>query len=139
MQWRREFEFAYLVVTPLQVHRFGCNSTVFVEDGLEGDGLGFDTFTEREEIGRFDGDVEWFGGALRERAKRTRKFPIDDTELRGMAVDDRIGIDWDDAAGLEECGLRKTLAEHGARGVGVQAEGLVIAVATNEAGEFVCA
>src|SRR5579871_6461870 len=53
-----------------------------------------------------------------------------------MAVDSRIGIDGDDAAGLEECGLGQAFAQHGAGGVRVEAKGFVIAMPADEAREL---
>lgn len=108
-----------------------------MEDGLEGDGLGLDALAEGKEVRGFDGDVERLTDAFRERAERPGEFLIDDAVLRWMTINYGVGIDRDDATGLKQRGFGEAFAEHRAGGIGVEAEGFVVAVAADEARKLV--
>src|ERR1017187_3806820 len=54
-----------------------------------------------------------------------------------MAVNHGVGIDWDDAARLEERGFRQPFTQDRARGVGINAKRLIVAVPADESDELV--
>ena len=108
-----------------------------MQDGFESDGLSLDAFAKGEKVRGFDGDVERFAGAFRERTERAGEFLVDDAILCGMTINYGVDVDRDDATGLEERGFREAFAQHGTRRVGVQAERFIVAVAADEPRELV--